>query len=87
MSDDDYNNDVSDFTKGLHQVSQPYSSWPPNGVQPLKSVLSGQEFYFEAQVKNIDNINRINIDSQYREICPVWKPALQGTRSIFDNSP
>lgn len=79
-----------EFDKGLlgHQnsSSQMYQSWCPNGIQPVKSVLSGQEFYFEGQVKNIDNINKITIDSQYREICPVWKPALQGTHSIFDNS-
>ena len=86
MSEDEYDSPSHDFTKGLHQTSQPYQSWCPAGIQPMKSTLSGQEFYFENNVKNIENIHKITVDSQYREICPVWKPALQGTHSIFDNS-
>ncbi|KAK8888816.1 hypothetical protein M9Y10_033556 [Tritrichomonas musculus] len=86
MSEDEFDNSGNDFSKGLHQPSQPYSSWCANGAQTMKSVLSGQEFYFENNVKNMENIHKITLDSQYREICPVWKPALQGTHSIFDNS-
>lgn len=84
MSEDDFETPGSDYTK-VHQNSQTYQIWPPNNAQTINSVLSDQEVYFEAQVKNVENIHKITIDSQYREICPVWKPALQNTQSIFDS--
>ena len=86
MNDDDYDNPAQGYSKPVHSQSGNYPSWGPTSGQQLKSNISGQDFYLDNGVKNVEKIQTITLDAHYRDICPVWKPALPGTTSIFDNS-
>lgn len=78
---------MSELEEGYSRTNQPYQSWLPKNTQNYVSPLSGQEYYIESNSKNIDALQKMTVDSQFRDLCPVWKPALPGTTSIFENQP
>ena len=46
---------------------------------------TGQTYSLETGTKNAENIRKLTVDTIFRELCPVWKPALPGGPSIFEN--
>ena len=72
------NNDDGDYR------SQAYQIWPPAGAKQYRSP-TGQEFYLENNCKNVENIQKLTIESLFHELRPVWKPPLQGTNTFESN--
>lgn len=85
MNDEDLENPTSNFGSQTYQVWSPTQQIYQSKLSINSKNMTFLDFYLEPNVKNSENIQKITIDSQYRDICPVWKPALQGTKSIFEN--
>ena len=81
----EYDESAINYSRPSHQSSQPFTSWHPANVRVEYSKISKQQFFLENNSKNVENIQSLTTDAVFRELCPCWKPALQGTISIFDN--
>ena len=70
------------------QSERSYSVWAPNGT-PTERSPTGQEFYVQVASRNTENIRKWTVESLYRDLCPVWKPALPGGPCLFssENNP
>ena len=62
-----------------------YQAWPAASSQ-VEVSPTGQEYYIENATKNTENIRKCTLDSLFRDLCPVWKPALPGSPSLFENN-
>ena len=71
-------NDDSDFR------AQSYQIWPPTGSKQFRSP-TGQDFYLENNCKNVENIQKLTIESLFHDLCPVWKAQPQGTTNFDSN--
>ena len=71
------NNDDNEYR------AQSYQTWPPNGSKQFRSPTN-QDIYLENNCKNVENIQKLTVESLFHDLCPVWKTAPQGPNT-FEN--